>query len=169
MQFVLLLPILYLTAVAQTALVDLLRIGPVEPNLLALLAVVWLLLVPHRWAFWAAGGIGLVEDLLAPGRVGLGLASFLLVGYALTWLRARVRLESLGLRVLSVLGATCALTGLQALGHWLLSPAAPLTTLLSHALGTAAYTAAVSLPLLMLLGWLRETKKGPSKFLEPSP
>lgn len=167
MRLLFLVPILYVTAVVQTSLVDLLRVGAVEPDLLALLAVAWLLLAPGPWAFLVAGTIGLVQDLLAPGRVGLGLASFLLVGYALTWLRTRVRLESLGLQVIAVLVATSSLAVIQTFGHWLLSPAtAALSTLLSQAIGLGVYTAGVSLPVLMVTGWLREAKKGPGVFLE---
>jgi rod shape-determining protein MreD len=159
MRLLLLVPILYVTAVAETSLVDLLRVGAVEPDLLALLAVVWLLLAPGPWTFLAAGAMGLVQDLLAPGRVGVGLASFLLVGYAVSRLRTQVRLEPLGLQLITVLVAVSTLAVVQALGHWLLSPAAaPLATLLPRAIGVGVYTAGVSLPVLMVAGWIRETK-----------
>lgn len=161
-------PLLYLTAVVETSLVDLLRIGQVEPDMLALLAVAWLLFTPGSWAFLVAGVIGLAEDLLAPGPMGLGLASFLLVGYGLGRLRTRVRLESLGIQVLVVLVGVSALTSIQAVGHRLLSPAsAAFVTLQLHALDAGLYTAGVSLPILMVVGWLRDAFKRPQLFLEP--
>ena len=83
MRLLLLVPILYVT-VAETSLVDL-RGGAVG-QLLALLAVVWLLLAqsvdvlePARWDVQTCW----------PGRVGVGLASFLLVSYAMSRLRLR--------------------------------------------------------------------------------
>lgn len=161
MWWLLLVPILYVTAVAETSLVDLLRVGAVEPDLLALLAIVWLLLAPGPWGFLAAGLMGLAQDLLAPGRVGLGMASFLLVGYTVSRLRTHVRLEPLGLQLITVLAAVGTLAVVQTLGHWLLSPSpASLSTLLPRAIGVGVYTAGVSLPVLMVIGWIRETKKG---------
>ncbi|MEN6497203.1 MAG: hypothetical protein ABFD16_23145 [Thermoguttaceae bacterium] len=168
MRLLFLVPLLYLTAVIQTSLVDLLRIGQVEPDMLALLAVTWLLLVPGPWAFLVAGAIGLAEDLLAVGPTGLGLASFLVVGYGLWRLRTRFRLESLGLQVLVVLLGVSALTSMQAVGHRLLNPSsATFATLQLQALGAGLYTAAVSIPVLMVVSWLREAFKRPQLFMEP--
>ncbi len=91
MQYVLLLPILYLAAALETSLGGVVRVGRATPDLLALVAVVWLLTVGGPRGFLVAGAIGLVGDLIAPGRVGLGMASFLLVGYALSRLRTKTR------------------------------------------------------------------------------
>jgi len=168
MRFVLLVPILYLVAVVETSLGDLLRIGTVEPDLLALLAVVWLLRWPGPWAFLVAGLIGLAEDLLAPGRLGLGLGSFLLIGYALALLRTRFRLGLLVLQVAAVLVAVCTLTTIQAVGHWLLGTVSvSLPTLLARAASVGLYTAGLSLPVLMILNWLTDAPKRPRVSIEP--
>ena len=60
-------------------------------DLLALLAVVWLLTASGTRAFLVAGAIALVGDLIAPGRLGLGFGWMLLVGYGVTQVRARFR------------------------------------------------------------------------------
>ena len=75
MRLLLLLPLVYVTAVLQTSLGDALRVGRVAPDLLGLLAVVWLLVTPGRRAFLVAGLIGLVADLISPGQLGLATGS----------------------------------------------------------------------------------------------
>ena len=157
MRFLLLPPVLYLAAVLQTSLADTISVGHVAPDLLALLAVIWLLVTPGRRAFLVAGLIGLVADLISPGRLGLGMASFMLVGYGLTRLRTRLGLEHLAWQLPAVWLATTALAVSLATGTWLFGQAPlPLATLLVRALGVGAYTTGVSVPLLMIIGWTRE-------------
>ncbi|MFH1264815.1 MAG: rod shape-determining protein MreD [Planctomycetota bacterium] len=158
----LLLLIVYVTAVLETSLADAVRVGHVAPDLLALLAVVYVLSTPGRRAFLVAGAIGLAADLVSPGRPGLGVACFLLVGYALTRLRTKFPLDLLAGQVLAVgLGTTLLSTGL-ATGAWLFGEATvSLPTLLVRAFGVGLYTAGVSLPLWMILGWTREPRRAP--------
>ena len=156
----LLLLIVYATAVLETSLADVVRVGHVAPDLLALLAVVCVLSTPGRRAFLVAGAIGLAADLVSPGRLGLGAACFLLVGYTLTRLRTKLPLDLLAGQVLAVGLATSALSAGLATGAWLFGEAAvSLPTLLVRALGVGIYTAGVSLPLWMVLGWTREPRR----------
>jgi len=157
MRLVFLLAIVYTAAVLETSLADAVSVGYVAPDLLALVAVMWVLLAPGRRTFLAAGLIGLAADLISPGRVGLGMASFLLVGYALTWLRMKFRCGHIVWQVPAVYAATTLLAVSLAAGRWLLGETAvPLSTLLARAAGVGIYTTGVSLPLLMIIGWLRE-------------
>lgn len=156
MRVLVLLPVLYGAAVFQTAFGGLWRIGHVEPNLLAVTAIVWLLLVPGRRMFLAAGAAGLLEDLLVPGRVGLGMACFLVVGYAVGQVRARSPIDRLVVQLAVVFVAASALAVCQASMHWLMTPTpVSLSSLLRRALGVGAYTAGLSLPVLMVAGWFR--------------
>ncbi len=157
MWLLLLPPILYVTAVLETSLGDVIRVGHVTPDLLALLAVLWVLLSSGRWAFLAAGLIGLFGDLIAPGRPGPGMASFLLVGYALTRLREKFKPDHLVWQVPTVCVAVTVSAVCLAAGRWLLGEtSAALSTLLLRAVGVGVYTSGISLPVLMVLGWLRE-------------
>jgi rod shape-determining protein MreD len=157
MRYFLLLATLYLAAVVQTSLADALSVGHVMPDLLALVAVLWLLVTPGRRAFLVAGLIGLVVDLISPGRLGIAAASFLLVGYGVTRLRTKLDLDHLAWQVPIVWMATTALAAILALGGWLAGQTAvPLPALLVRALGVGVYTTGVSLPLLMIIGWIRE-------------
>ncbi len=156
MQYILLLPMLYLGAALETSLGGVVRVGRATPDFLALVAIVWLLTVGGPRGFLVAGAIGLFGDLIAPGRVGLGMASFLLVGYALSRLRTKLPLDHLTVRVVVVFIAVTLLSlstggGRLLVGEAALAPA----TLLTRAVGVGAYTAGVSLPVLMVLGWIR--------------
>jgi rod shape-determining protein MreD len=156
----LLMPCLYVAAVTQTSLGDLLRVGRAEPDLLALAAVAWLLAAAGPRAFLAAGAIGLLEDLLAPGRVGLAAACFLTVGYGVSRLRARFPLDHLALQLPVMLLSLTALALAQTLGRWLAGETGgDLSPLAVRALGVGLYTSGVGLPPLMVMGWVREARR----------
>jgi rod shape-determining protein MreD len=153
----LLVPIAYAAAVADTSLAERIEVGHVAPDLLALTAVIWLLVGAGPRGFLTAGAIGLAADLVSPGRLGLGMACFLLVGYAITRLRQRLAMDALPAQVVLVFGAVTLLAAGVATGRCLLGETAvPLAALLLRSLGVGLYTAGVSLPLLMVLGWIRE-------------
>jgi rod shape-determining protein MreD len=152
----LLILFIYLAAVADTALGELLRVGDVTPDLVALVAVVWVLLVRSRWAFLTAGAVALLGDLIAPGRVGVGAAWMLLVGFGLGRLLQQIRSRHLAVRLPLVLGALIVwCLGVAATQSILRETAAPFTTQLRHALGAALYTSAIAVPVLMVAGWMR--------------
>jgi len=157
MRILLLTLIVYLAAVIETSLVDLMRIGPVAPDLLALVAVIWLLVSDRPRVLLAAGAIALMGDLIAPGRVGLGMAWMLLVGYVVVRLRARFKVEHLFWQLLITwLAVTLWAFGLGLTGRVLGDVALPVGTILARAAGVGLYTAGVSLPVLMILGWVRQ-------------
>jgi rod shape-determining protein MreD len=156
-RFFALLGFVYLAAVLETSLVDVMRIGPIAPDLLALAAIVWVLTVPGRWTFLAAGAIGLLSDLAAPGHLGVGMAWMLLVGYAVGRLRMGRNLDALPWQLpvawaaVTVWAAAVGLTG-RILGDLPL----PWSVILTRSAEVGLYTAGVALPVLMVLGWTRE-------------
>ena len=157
MPAVLLVIVVYLVAVIQTSLVDVLRIGQVAPDLLALTAVVWVLLARGRSAFLVAGAIALVGDLIAPGHLGVGAGWMLAVGYGLWRLQAVVKLTNLGTQLLVIWAAVTVWAVGVGLSGWLLGDVSlSLPTVTARAAGVGLYTAAVALPVLMVVGWLRE-------------
>jgi hypothetical protein len=177
MRPVLLFLTVYLVAVAETSLVDVMRVGNVTPDLLALVAVVWLLTVAGPRAFLIAGAIALVGDLIAPGRLGVGTAWMLLVGYGITCLRARLQGATDGrgftgaqllwqvpmvAAAVTVWAAAVGLSGRLLGDIWL-----PLSTILTRAAGVGIYTAGAALPVLMVVGWVREPKPARRRTLEP--
>ncbi len=159
MYILLLLPIVYAAAVLDTLLGDALRIGSVAPDLLAMTAVVWMLVAAGPRSFCVAGMIALVGDLIAPGQLGIGTAWMLLIGYGLCRLRGYFVTGNLPLRVLAVwVAVTLWAMGVGLSGCLLGQVATPVTTVLCCAAGVGVYTAALSLPLLMVIGWIRESR-----------
>ena len=159
MKALLLTLIVYVAAVFDTALADAMRIGHAAPDMLALTAVVWLLVAAGPRALLTAGLIALVGDLVAPGHVGVGAFWMLLVGYAIYRLRTLVKLDHLPERVLVVWAAVtiwAIASGLT--GRLWGDVALPSMTVVTRASATGLYTAGVSLPVLMVLGWFREPR-----------
>jgi rod shape-determining protein MreD len=157
MRYLLLVPIIYIAAVLQTSLGGLLSVGHVGPDLMALAAIVWLLYDSQPRAFLAAAAIGLVADLIAPGRVGLGMACFLLVGYAVCRLRTKLPAEHLVGRATIILIAVGLISMAIGCVGPLLGQASPgLSQVVARSIGVGVYTAGISIPLLMIAGWISE-------------
>jgi rod shape-determining protein MreD len=166
MRLLLLAMAVYVAAVLQTTLVDAMRIGAVAPDLLTLVAVVWPLALSGPYGFLGAGLVGLAGDLVGPGRIGPGAVGMLAVGYALGRGKARFGLEHWLVQLPLVAAATVAFGALLGLTRWLLGEVSlgPLE-ILRRALGVGLYTAAVSLPLLLAIGWIREPHRARHKTL----
>ncbi len=157
MRYLLVLPIVYLAAVLDTSLVDTLRVGRVAPDLLALTALVCVLSTPGPRAFLLGGAIMLLGDLVAPGRVGVGAAWMLLLGYTVTRLRHQVRLDCLALRVATVgIVVACWAAGVATTDRLLGELPMAWASIGGRAAGVGVYTAGAALPVLMVLGWIRE-------------
>ncbi len=166
MRFVILALVVYLTAVMETSLVDVMRVGHVTPDLLALVAVVWLLTAAGPRAFLVAGAVALAGDLIAPGHIGVGMAWMLLVGYGVTRLRACFQgatngrgfmWQQLAWQVPAVAVAVtiwAAAVGLS--GRLLGDVSLPWSTILARTAGVGIYTAGVAVAVLMVVGWIRE-------------
>jgi rod shape-determining protein MreD len=155
MRFLLLAMAVYVAAVLQTTLVDGVRIGQSTPDLFLLAAIAWLLCGKERYGFLGAGLAGLAADLASPGRLGVGAAWLLLVGYAVSRVKVRFAVEHWTTQVPVVALATAVWAAAMGLTRWLsgevaIGPAA----VVQRALGVGLYTGAVSLPLLLVMGWI---------------
>mgnify|MGYP000881676352 FL=1 len=156
MAYVALIVCVYLAAVVDTALGDVLRIGEVAPDMVALTAIVWMLLARHRWSFLTAGVVALAGDLIAPGRVGVGAAWMLLVGFGLCWVLPKTRSRAWIVRLPLLAAAMIAWCLGVALTDSLLGNASrPVVSQLLHAIAAAVYTSAAAVPVLMVAGWGR--------------
>lgn len=164
MRILLLALVVYLAAVVETSLGDAMRVGRVTPDLLALVAVVYMLAARSPRAFLAAGAIALAGDLIAPGRLGVGTAWMLVVGYAVGRLRHHVRLDHFTAQVPTVgLAVACWAAGVGATARLLGDVPLEWSTIAIRAAGVGLYTAGVALPVLMVLGWTRERAIAPQR------
>ena len=164
MRILLLALIVYLAAVAETSLGDVMRVGRVTPDLLALVATVYVLAARGPRAFLVAGAVALAGDLIAPGRLGVGAAWMLVVGYAVGRLRHHVRLDHFTAQVPVVgLAVACWAAGVGATARLLGELPLAWSTTAVRAAGVGLYTAGVALPVLMVLAWTRERAIAPQR------
>lgn len=159
----LLLALFYAAILADTVASPLLAMGDVRPDWTALVLVVWLLDTRSNWAPLIAAGLGALVDLAAAGRVGPGIIAFALMGQLVPLLRAKLPSRHVM--------AEAAAVALGTFGIGLvLSAAAAIAGQLPRTLGaaflnltgTAIYTGAVAVPILMLRNWLLGNSLRPS-------
>ena len=143
----------YLAAVIDTSAYGLFEVRRVAPDLVAMVAAVWLLSGRGQWDFLVVGGVGLLADLIAPGRVGAGMAFYMLSGAVLVRLRGR-HTDNLPAGVLLV-GGFVAVTslGVATVQREIGLVEGPWSTLALHCGAVAVYTAGVSVPVLMVTRW----------------
>jgi rod shape-determining protein MreD len=153
----------YLVAVAETALAGWLDIHRATPSLLALWAIVWIASRPAtprgaaQLGVAGAGSIGLIFDLNSGGHLGVGVVAFAAVAFAIEQLGPRFRRLDPLLRTLATAPLVAALLLLVLLGNLITGEnLPPFSGALWNVLTIAAYTAAISLPVWMCAGWLRQ-------------
>lgn len=147
----------YAAAVLDTALAPAWKIGNAAPDLLALTALCWTAASGRPRAFLGAAAVGLLADLSATGRAGVGMACFALAAYAV----ARLRPQFLRLPVVARAALLAPVAAAQALAIGLVRKMLGeidlgFATMAARCLAVGAYTAAVSLPILMVCDWLRQ-------------
>ncbi len=154
-----LLVLVYLTAVMQLALGPVLSIGPIAPDLFALLATVWVIVVP-RPATWLVGLVaGTAADLTTGSPLGTGALVYVAAAAALRWVVLQMCLDSPWTRALAIGVVTTGLTGtLAAIEQVTRSTDLSAAVLAGRAAATAAYVAGLALPILMIAGWLMESR-----------
>ena len=156
-----LLLLTYTAAVADTALAPVLDVYHVAPSLLALLAIAWVVTAAASpWRVVQCAAIGLVFDFNGGGHAGIGMAGFAVAGFVLLHFRpAMRRLDPVG-QALVTAALVAALLLVVGLGNLLFGQALPaLPVALFRGLAAGAYTGAVSLPVWMILDWLRASRR----------
>lgn len=152
MAWLILIPAIYVAAVLETSLAPLVEVHGVVPDLLALVAVVWLLRTGRERGFLTAAAIGLVCDLTAAGPPGIGMGAFALVGYGVGRFRDRLDFDHFFVQLGVLWSAVVAISLLEATAWRLTSETVlPWPTLAVRAVTIGTYTAAVALPMLLLL------------------
>jgi len=160
MRYVIIALIIYLALAIQTTLVEAIQIGRIGPEIPAMVAVAVVLLHRAGGALMIVAAIGLLEDALWPGRMGVTMAWYLLLGWGLLYGCERFDLRPLSRRV-TVTGlfagllALCVGTTRLAIGE----PTVGLSTIAAHAAGIGLYTAAVAVPFWLVLNWCENVSR----------
>jgi rod shape-determining protein MreD len=155
----LLLPFVYLAAVLETWLAPRWEVSGAGPDLMVLVAFTWLTCSTGRSAILVAAMAGLASDLGSSAPLGLGMAVFALVGYCGVWLRRRLVLDhfpaQLGMLWFAA-GATTLLQGF--ILHLIGQSTLPMRTLFERGALVGLYTAALAIPIFMIIGWRTESR-----------
>ena len=101
MRYFAVIPVFYAAACLQTSLAEAVAIGRIAPDLLALVAAAIALVVGGNAGLALVAAIGLLDDLLASGRLGIATAAYLLAGWAAIELAERFDSRQLTWRVLA--------------------------------------------------------------------
>ena len=154
MRYVIIAITIYLAVAVQTALVDTIQIDRIGPHLTAMVAAAVILLRGGTQSIVIVGAIGFLEDALWPGRMGIAMAWYLLLGWGLLELRDRLDLQPLNRRVTTTgLFAALLALGVGATRYSLGEPAVGPATIAIRAAGIGLYTAALAIPFWLLLHW----------------
>lgn len=158
---------MYFVAIAENVIAGGIVWRHTTPGLLALWAIVWVACrrAPGRGApqmsVLGAALIGLVFDLNSGGRLGVGMAAFALMAFALEQLGPRFRRLDPLLRTLATAPLVAVLMLLVLVGNVIAGePTPPAPTAFIGVLSTAASTSIVSFPVWMAAAWLIQPKVG---------
>ncbi len=150
----------YVAAVLQISLVPAIEVRHVMPDLFALVAVLWLSRTSGRQALFGAAFMGLIFDLTSAAPLGIGLGIYSIMGYVLSRLGGKVSGTILPVQLAVVWLATTSIAlGEAAAARIVADTTLSWTTLAARGVSVGVYTTAVTLPVLMVLGWLPQKKQ----------
>ncbi len=159
MRYIVLVLATYVAAVLQTVAAPEFEVRHVVPDLFALVAAMWLLVAQARLGFLAAAFVGLAADFTSGGSPGLRMALFAAVGCGIERLTMQFDSRHFAVRLGVIFAATAIIATVEGLALRLSGGTAlSWSTLAVRASCVAAYTAAVSVPLVMVAGWLPQRK-----------
>ncbi len=161
MQAAALISVVYLAAVLQSALGPRWEVAGAVPNLLVLVAFVFVAVSQNQYALAIVAAIGIVGDLNSPGPIGMEIALFAVAGYGVLWLRQRLVIDHFPGRLAIIWFAATLITICEGIvvRFTTISPL-PLGLLVQRSLLVGLYTMAAAVPVLMVIGW--KTDRGAS-------
>jgi rod shape-determining protein MreD len=156
-----LLPLVYVAAVLETWLAPRWEVSGAGPDLMVLVAFTWIACSTGCSAILVAAMVGLASDLGSSTPLGLGMAVFALVGYCAVWLRRRLMLDHFPARLGMIWFAATATTLLQGFVLRLIGQSTlPMRPLIERGALVGLYTAALAIPIFMIIGWHTESRSG---------
>lgn len=154
MRYAIIAILVYLAVALQTVFADVIQIGRIAPQIPVLVAVAVLLLHRGNGALLIVAAVGLLEDTLWPGRLGIAMTWYLLLGWGLVEVAERFDLRPLGRRVAASGAFACLLAlGVGATRSVLGEATAGLAWIAASAAAIGLYTAAAAVLFWFVLGW----------------
>ena len=151
----------YLAAVADTALAPVLKIYHVTPTLLPLVLIVACVTsAPSPWRIAQMAVVGLAFDFNSNGHAGVGIVGFALAAFALLQMRSVLRRLDPLEQAMACVPIVAAMLVVVAFGNFAFQENAISAGLtLARAGAASVYTAALSLPVWMVVAWLRQSRQ----------
>lgn len=157
MPWLLLVVACYVAAILHATLDSVIGIGHVVPDWFALTALLIVLTVRRPQPLAIGLLVGLAADLSGVGPLGISTASLMLTTTAVAHLRRKLHIEHPALQVpLVALATTTYTVGVVLMTMITTWSTAPGVTPLLESIGVGLYTAAVALPILLIISWTRE-------------
>ena len=125
-------------------------------NLLMLIAFAWLIPCGGPYAFVTAGFVGLIADLNHPAPLGIEMAIYATIAYAVLWLRRQFNAERLPAQLALFSFAVIAITAAEALAAICLHQTnVSRVAILQHIASASMLTSLAALPILWAIHWQR--------------
>lgn len=160
MAAIFLIPVVYLSALAESWLAPQWEVRGVVPSLLALVAFQWLASARSPYAFVAAALIGLASDFDSPAPLGVGMGAFAVVGYAIVFLRRNLHLEGVLARLAIVGLGTLIVTSLQGIALRMTGTVdRSLLAVIEHSALVGLYTTGLAIPVVMIGRWTKPKRE----------
>jgi rod shape-determining protein MreD len=154
------IPLVYVAVVVQTWYAPRWEVLDATPNLLALVAFVWLTQLPSRRGILMAALAGLISDLNVSTPPGLGMGIFACVAYGTVWIRQRISLDGFVAQLATVWFAAASVTLLHGLFIKFSGVGAvPWNLLVQRSAMVALYTMIVAIPFLTFVFWRTNPRK----------
>jgi rod shape-determining protein MreD len=150
----------YAAAVAQTSIAPCLTVGLAAPDLLLLLAFVWIVRRPGWPGFIGAMTVGLAADLSSLGSLGTMVVCLGIAAVALDSWRPTLGLDHPLVAALATGIATMLVSFVTATLATIGEPGSrSLFALASQSVGVGLYTALLACPLLVVLAWMESVRR----------
>jgi rod shape-determining protein MreD len=155
-----LIPLIYVASILQIGLAPRSQIAGAGPDLLALLAVIWVMKSAGWHAILIAALIGLAGDLNSTAPLGVGVAISALAAYGILWWRRQVKLEHLSVQVVVVWTSITAITLAETIAGLCLSQPVPSLAIAAQRTAVVGvYSTLIAVPILLVMSWCCETQK----------
>ncbi len=159
MQWLILLLAVYAAATMQAAFDSVLCVGIVVPDWFVLTALLFVLTVRRSHPLLVGMIVGITADLSAVGPLGVSTALLALTTGTVAHLRRKLHIEHPIIQIPLIAIATTLYT-LSIIAVSTIGPSSTPNTAMSllGAIGVGGYTAALALPVLLIIAWTREAR-----------
>jgi len=152
-----LVPLIYLGSILQIGLAPHWQIAGAGPDLLALVAIIWVINSTGWHSLAVAALLGLASDMNSTAPLGVGVAIYAVAAYGVVWWRRQVNLDRLPPQIAVIWTGVTTITLLELIaGRCLGGSPFSLHAALSCTAVVGLYTTMTAIPILLVMSWRRD-------------